>query len=149
MSEQQQGFPHQHLKSAYQFISLILFSPILLWPVPILLFQNPMLDDVILPKWHLSIIIMLIACIAMDTILTGVKNFHQSINATLWLIVPSILIMQNQQYTWLLAMLFLAHSLRSATHLFKNNTRQQWWLPIAWFRDISASTVILLWLYIL
>lgn len=108
-----------------------------------------MLADIILPNWHLSIIIMLIACIAMDTILYGVKKLSQAINATLWLIIPSILIIQNQQHAWLFAMLFITHSLRSALQIFTGNLEQKWWLPMAWYRDIGAGTLIFIWLFFL
>ncbi|MBN4058252.1 hypothetical protein JYT55_00705 [Mariprofundus ferrooxydans] len=105
-----------------------------------------MLEDVILPKWHLSMMIMLIACIAMDSILYGVKNFQQAINTTLWLIIPSMLIVQNSEYTWLLAMLFLVHSLRSGIRIFTLNTQEAWWLNIAWFRDLTIAVTVFIWL---
>ncbi|MDQ7004206.1 MAG: hypothetical protein Q9N67_04510 [Ghiorsea sp.] len=89
--------------------------------------------------------IMLIAFIAMDSILYGIKSFTQTINTTLWLIIPSILMVQNPQYTWLLAMLFLVHSLRSGIYIFIQDTPKYWWLNIAYVRDLAVTITIFIW----
>lgn len=139
----------QHLKFVYTGISIILVAPILLWPLPALFFDNPMLMDAVLPKWNLSIIIMLVTCITMDTVLYGINSLKQSIHAISWLTIPSIIIIQHQDYTWLLAVLILAHSLRSAYMLLFCMEHTSWWVNTAWLRDIVTVIIVLTWLQVL
>lgn len=105
--------------------------------------------DVVLPKWHLSIIIMLVTCITMDTVLYGVNSLKQSIHAISWLTIPGIIIIQHQDYTWLLAVLILAHSLRSAYMLLFCMEHKSWWVNTAWLRDIVTVIIVLTWLQVL
>ncbi len=137
---------HHHLKSAYFFISAIVFAPVLLWPAPMILYNNPMLGGVILPKWHLSIIIMLLTCVAIDTMLYPIQNFAQALQATLWISLFSIFILQNQHNTWFLAVLCLIHSLRSGWRLWQHKEHSSWWLQLAWARDLAAALVVFVWL---
>jgi len=135
----------QHLRTAYLFISILLFAPVLLWPIPIFIFDNPMLNDVVIPKWHLSIIILLIASVAMDSVLSQIKSASQAIYTSLWIALVGFIIIQNPNQHWLLALVFLVHSLHTAYFLFLGQSEQKWWLWSAWLRDISATVIIILW----
>jgi len=138
----QNQIPHQHLRTAYIFINILLFAPVLLWPIPTFIFDNPMLNDVVIPKWHLSIIILLIASLAMDSILLNIKSYNQAIYTSLWFAVIGFIIIQNPNQYWLLALVFLIHSMRSAYYLFQRQNEQQWWLWLSWTRDISAAVIV-------
>ncbi len=120
-------------------MNIILIAPVVLWPLPTIFFDNPMLTDAIIPKWHLSIVILLIASVAMDSMLYSIKNTSQVISATLWLFAASVLSIQSQDSAWFLALLFLAHSFRSGFRLITESNTQLWWLKIAWYRDIFIT----------
>ncbi len=118
----------------------------MLWPLPTLFFNNPMLIDAIIPKWHLSIIILLIAATVMDSMLYTINNTRQVIYTTLWIFVVSILSLKYQDNTWLLALLFLAHSFRALPSLLLSMEHHAWWTFNAWARDILVASVLFLWL---
>lgn len=145
MSQEQFNNAPNHLKSAYIAINIILIAPVILWPLPTLFFDNPMLTDAIIPKWHLSIIILLIAATVMDSMLYSINNTRQVIYTTLWIFVVSILSLKYQDNTWLLALLFLAHSFRTAYDIMLDK-QDYWWLKLSWARDIIASLWLLFWL---
>jgi len=105
-----------------------------------------MMTEAIFFKWHLSMVILLIASVAMDSMLYSIKNNNQVISATLWLFAASMLSIQHQDDAWLLALLFLAHSFRSGFRLTSKNNVKEWWLNIAWSRDIGTAIAMMTWL---
>jgi len=135
----------QHMRTAYLFINILLFAPVLLWPIPTIIFDNPMLNDVVIPKWHLSIIILLIASLAMDSILSRFQNSNQAIYTSLWIALVGFIIIQNPNQHWLFALVFLTHAMRSGYYLYLDQCKQKWWLWPAWLRDISATMIIFVW----
>lgn len=138
-----------HLRLTYILISLIMFLPVLLWPVPVLLSYNPMLPEALKPTWFLSAVLLLTTAVCIDTILYGISNIKQAIDATLWITLfamISIASLQNQYNIWFIAILFLIHSLRSANHLFSAQKRSgMWWLWLAWSRDTLTALSIFIW----
>jgi len=134
---------HQHLRLGYILISIMMLMPILIWPMPMLLFDNPMLAENLAPCWFLSIALCLLVIISIDTMLYCIASFKQAIDATLWVSIVAIFSMpavQDQNIT-IFALLFGVHALRSGLRLFIHQTH--WWLWLAWVRD-SIITVILL-----
>jgi len=138
-----------HLRLAYILISVIMFLPVLLWPVPILLSNNPMLPEALKSTWFLSAVLLLTTAVCMDTILYGISSIKQAIDATLWITLFSIIAvsaLQNQHNIWIISILFLTHALRSANHLLNTQkTSDMWWLWLAWSRDMLAAVSILIW----
>lgn len=138
------------LRLAYILISITLFLPVLAWPLPMLLFDNPMLAKVIEPAWFLSSVVLLICAISMDSMLYIISDRKQAFDAMLWVAIPAMLALyafQNQNNTWMIALIFLAHSFRSAFPLLQKRENQKlWWLWLAWCRDTTAAVTILLWL---
>ncbi|MDX8383036.1 MAG: hypothetical protein R8M45_03070, partial [Ghiorsea sp.] len=90
--------------------------PVLLWPTPMLLFQNPMLPELLTPTWLLCTTFLLLYAVTADTILYGINTLKQAIDASLWITlfaVFSISAVQSQGGSWMLAMLFTLHAMRS------------------------------------
>jgi len=143
---------NNHLKSAYILTHTVLFMPVLLWPLPTLIFQNPMLYDIFIPTWFICIIIQLLVAVAMDSMLYPLSNLKQAVDATLWvalMAIFSISTLQNHQSAWVFGILFLVHSLRAASKLMRNKPQTSWWLWLAWGRDITSAIVILVWSFAL
>lgn len=145
--------PHKHLRLAYILISVVLFLPVLLWPLPILIFENPMLADLLLPTWLLCVALLLITSVTMDSMLYGLSNFKQVIDATLWVSFFAMIIistLQKQDNAWLLGVFFLIHSLRAAFFLLKlADKKKDWWLWLSWGRDTITATIIFFWVTLL
>jgi len=140
----------KHLKLAYQLISITLFLPIIISPMAIFFFNSPLLLDQLIPSWMLYIAMLLIVSASMDSMLYGITSFRQSVDAALWVSLFSIIsisTLQNHGSAWSFAVLFLLHSLRSGTRLFKAQPNKDWWLWFAWSRDIIAALSILFWLH--
>jgi hypothetical protein len=141
-----------HLRSAYILSHAVLFIPVLLWPLPTLVFQNPMLYDIFIPTWLVCIVIQLLVAVAMDSMLYPLSSLKQAIDTTLWvalMVIFSISTLQNHQSAWVFGILFLVHSLRAASRLMRNQPQTAWWLWLAWSRDITSAIVILVWSAIL
>jgi len=139
---------HHYAKLAYLLTSVILAMPVLLWPLPIFFFDNPMLADVLTPTWLLCSALLLVAAVVIDTVLYGISSFKQAIDATLWIVIFAVLsisAVQSQGGSWVLAMLFALHATRSGHRLFLHTQPQQWWLWISWSRDTSAAHILLVW----
>ncbi len=148
MSSSQTLSAQQQLKTMYLLIHLILFIPVLLLPVPILIFQNPMLNEFILPKWSVSITLLLMTSAVMDSFLHHFNQQEKVLSAILWVSLLSLFILQNLGNAWFLALLFIFHSMRSTFILFKNSVADT--KPILpWLRDSSVALVIFLWLHFL
>ncbi len=140
--------PQQHLHLAYILICTVLFLPVLLWPIPILISGNPMLADMLTPTWLLCIAMMLLVSVSMDSMLYSISSFKQAMIATLWVSLIAIWIvstLQKKDDIWILAILFLLHSLRSAIHLIKEDKDENLWWWMAWSRDITSAIVIFFW----
>ena len=143
-----------HLRSAYILISFIMFMPVLFWPVPLLLYDYPVVTatNILKPTWFLSISLLLMTVVSIDSILYGIKSRTQAIFAMLWistLAMISIIALQNNNHSWLLAVLFLTHSFRSGYRLFFIQKKVPvWLLGLAWGRDITTSLTIFFWLLI-
>ncbi|MDX8388297.1 MAG: hypothetical protein R8M46_07175 [Ghiorsea sp.] len=127
-----------------------MFLPVLLWPLPIVIFNNPMLPDMLLPTWIQCIALMLLVSVSMDSMLYGVASFKQAIDAMLWVALFSMVTistLQSQNDAWPLAMLFLIHSLRSGLPLLrKTESSNINWLWLAWSRDVAAAFTIYFWI---
>ncbi|MDX8380918.1 MAG: hypothetical protein R8M14_02260 [Ghiorsea sp.] len=139
----------RHLRTAYLFINILLFAPVLLWPIPMMIYENPSLNEFILPKWSMSIIILLVTSTVMDSILQYLGNPKKLTQSILWVGMINLLIFPNQNQVWFLAALFLLHSFRSAYILYQNSQELQAWVGIAWARDIIMACIIFLSLAIL
>ena len=143
----------KHLRVAYILTHTVLFLPVLLWPLPTLIFQNPMLYDIFIPTWLTCIVIQLLVAVAMDSMLYKITSFKQAIDATLWVSLMtmfSISTLQKHESAWVFGVLFLVHSLRSASKLIHSQHQQtSWWLWLAWGRDITSAVIILVWSAIL
>lgn len=143
----------KHLRVAYILIHTVLFIPVLLWPLPTLIFQNPMLYDIFIPTWLTCIVIQLLVATVMDSMLYQISNFKQAVDATLWVALMamfSISILQQHKSAWIFGILFLIHSLRAASKLMQSQHQQtSWWLWFAWGRDITSAIIILAWSTIL
>jgi len=139
----------KHLRTAYILIHTILFLPVLLWPLPTVIFNNPMLHDIFIPTWLTCIVIQLLVATSMDSMLYPISNFKQAIDATLWVALMAMLsvsTLQKDESAWMFGVLFLAHSLRSAAKLIQAGKQQEaWWLWLAWGRDITTAIVIFIW----
>jgi hypothetical protein len=125
---------------------MILLIPIIIWPIPMMIYQNPMLNEYILPKWSMSMVILLVAAVVMDGVLASLNQPKRITSAILWVAIMSLLILQTQNQAWLLAMLFLLHSFRSAYFLFTTQEEKCWWTNLAWLRDTSSCIIVLLWI---
>ncbi len=144
-SSQTLSAQQQQLKTIYLLIHLILFIPVLLLPIPILIFQNPMLNEFILPKWSVSITLLLMASAVMDSFLHHFNQQEKVLSAVLWVSLMSLFILQNLGNAWFLALLFIFHSMRSAFILLKKSMDDtKPYMP--WLRDIATSLIILCWL---
>ncbi len=135
-------------KRTYILIHLVLFIPVLLWPVPAMIFQNPMLMDSIMATWLICIAVQLMVSVSMDTMLYPFTSFRQSMEAALWVCVFAIATisqLQRLDSAWLFGILFLMHSVRAAHLLMGEKNNVYWWLWLAWGRDIASATVIFLW----
>ncbi len=145
--------PKKHVRVAYILTHTVLFVPVLLWPLPTLIFQNPMLYDIFIPTWLTCIVIQLLVAVAMDSMLYQISSFKQAIDATLWVSLMamfSISTLQKDESAWVFGILFLVHSLRSASKLMQTGqTQTSWWLWLAWGRDITSAIIILLWSFVL
>jgi len=143
----------RHLRVAYILTHTVLFLPVLLWPLPTLIFQNPMLYDIFIPTWLTCIVIQLLVAVAMDSMLYKITNFKQAIDATLWvslMAMISISTLQKHESAWVFGILFLIHSFRAAYKLMRAEQHQtSWWLWLAWGRDITSAIAILIWSFIL
>jgi hypothetical protein len=146
LSDSSQLIATAHLKTLYIFISILLLIPIIIWPIPTLIFQNPMLNEYILPKWAMSMVILLIAAVVMDGLLASLNDPKKIPRVILWVAIMNLLILQAQNQAWLLAMLFLLHSFRSAYFLFTSQEKKCWWTTLAWLRDIASTMIILVWI---
>jgi hypothetical protein len=114
-----------------------------------MIYQNPMLNEYILPKWSMSMIILLVAVMVMDGVLASLNQPKKLPSAILWVAMMNLLILQTQNQAWLLAMLFLLHSFRSAYFLFTTQEKECWWTNLAWLRDITAACSTFFWLSLL
>jgi len=134
----------QHLRLGYILISIMMLMPILIWPVPMLLFDNPMLPEKLAPSWFLSIALCLLVIVSIDTMLYGIASFKQAIDATLWVSIAAICTMPavQDQSIVLFALFFGVHALRSGCRLFMHQTH--WWLWLAWSRDTAIVFTLLL-----
>ncbi|MDQ7002111.1 MAG: hypothetical protein Q9N02_05425 [Ghiorsea sp.] len=145
--------PNKHLRLAYILTHSVLFIPVLLWPLPTIIFHNPMLHGILIPTWLTCIVIQLLVAAGMDSMLYKISNAKQAIDATLWialLAMFSISTLQKQESAWMFGIFFLVHSCRAAAQLMqseKNTT--SWWLWLAWSRDIMTAVVIFVWSLIL
>jgi len=133
------------LKTVYIFISIILFMPILIWPIPMLIYHNPVLNEFILPKWSMSMILLLVTSVVMDSLLYCIREPQKITNAIIWVAAISLLILQNQNQVWFLALLFLLHSFRAAYILLQHKETSYWWSTFSWGRDITTACIIFLW----
>jgi len=151
LNEQQQT-PHNHLKRAYILIHIVLFLPVLLWPLPIVIFGNPMLADRLFPTWMLCVAVQLMVTVGMDSMLYRVSSFKQGIDTALWVslfAIFTISTLQRHESAWLFGVLFLIHSFRAAYPLLKAQpSANHWWLSLAWLRDITTTFIIFFWLNI-
>jgi len=136
-----------HLRSAYIAINIILAAPVLLWPLPLLLFDNPLLPQLIIPTWNICIIILLMSAVSFDTLLLMPLNKEKALSSTLWIVFMSLFIIQNYDHTWFLACLIFIHSLRSVQLILKGASSNKSLLYFAWVRDVSISSSIFLWTY--
>jgi len=145
--------PKKHLRLAYILTHTVLFIPVLLWPLPTQIFQNPMLYDIFIPTWLTCIVIQLLVAVAMDSMLYQVSSFKQALDATLWVALMamfSVSTLQKHESAWVFGILFLIHSLRAAYKLMQADHQQTtWWLWLAWGRDITSAIIILLWSFML
>ncbi len=126
----------------------MLMMPVLLWPLPVLIYDNPMLADVLVPTWLLCSTYLLFSAVVMDSMLYGISSLKQAVDATLWVILFALLTIvavQSPGGSWLLAMLFALHSFRSAYRLCWQQESQAWWLWTAWIRDVIAALTLLVW----
>jgi len=142
----------KYLKVAYILTHTVLFLPVLLWPLPTLIFQNPMLYDIFIPTWLNCIVIQLLVAVAMDSMLYKVSSFKQALDTTLWVALMtmfSISTLQKHESAWVFGILFLVHSLRAASKLMRSEQQTSWWLWLAWGRDMASAIVILVWSAIL
>lgn len=141
--------PNKHLRLAYILIHSVLFIPVLLWPLPSIIFHNPMLHDILIPTWLTCIVIQLLVAAAMDSMLYKISSFKQAVDATLWialLAMFSISSLQKHESAWIFGIFFLVHSLRAATQLMQSEKNQtSWWIWLAWSRDITTAVVIFTW----
>jgi hypothetical protein len=108
-----------------------------------------MLNEYILPKWSMSMVILLVAAVVMDGVLASFNDQKKITRAILWVAIMNLLIFQTQNQAWLLAILFLLHSFRSAYFLFTRQEKKCWWTNLAWLRDITAACSIFFWLNLL
>ncbi len=145
--------PKKHLRLAYILTHTVLFIPVLLWPLPTLIFQNPMLYDIFIPTWLTCIVIQLLVAVAMDSMLYQVSSFKQALDATLWVSLMamfSVSTLQKHESAWVLGVLFLIHSFRAAYKLMQADHQQtSWWLWLAWGRDMTSAVIILFWSFML
>ncbi|MDQ6977807.1 MAG: hypothetical protein Q9M75_06815 [Ghiorsea sp.] len=139
----------KHLRLAYILIHTVLFLPVLLWPLPTLIYNNPMLHDIFIPTWLICIVIQLLIAVGMDSMLYQVSSFKQALDTTLWVALMAMLsvsTLQKDESAWVFGILFLIHSLRAAFKLIQTeNPQTSWWLWLAWGRDITSAIVILFW----
>ena len=140
----------KHIKLTYIFISIVMSLPVLLLPVVMFIFHDPMITDTLAPIWAICIALLLMTSVSMDTLLYGAQSLKQAFYAILWVCLSAILIVsaiQNQNDFWLLGILFLVHSQRSGYHLLiRDESSNFWWLWSAWSRDITAVVIIFIWL---
>lgn len=143
----------KHLRLAYILIHTVLFLPVLLWPLPTLIFNNPMLHDIFIPTWFICIIIQLLVAVGMDSMLYQVSSFKQALDTTLWVALMAMLsvsTLQKDESAWIFGILFLIHSLRSASKLIQAEKHpSSWWLWLAWGRDITTAFTFFVWLSLL
>ncbi|MDQ6989985.1 MAG: hypothetical protein Q9M19_08900 [Mariprofundaceae bacterium] len=140
---------HHYPRLAYVLITIMLMMPVVLWPAPIFIYDNPMLADILTPTWLLCSTFLLLSAVIIDSMLYGMDSLKKSIDATLWIslfAMFAISAVQNQGGSWLLAMLFLLHALRSGLRLcWQKNTAHMWWLWLSWSRDTAAALTLLAW----
>ena len=119
-----------YLKRAYILINIVLCIPVFLWPLPILIFENPMLVSKLMPTWTICVAVWLLIAVSMDSMLYRVLSFKQAIDSALWVSLFAILIistLQKYESAWIFGVLFALHSIRAAIHLLKANRSAKDW----------------------
>ncbi|MDX8395894.1 MAG: hypothetical protein R8K22_05730 [Mariprofundaceae bacterium] len=134
-------------KQAYMLINLALAIPLLLWPILLQTGLSPAFGTDVFNNWNVAACCLLIAIVIADSVLTGTHSYTQTLQHALWiiLIIASVsLSLRTSSGSYLLALLFIIHSLRSAVPMWQD--RAVWWHRIAWVRDVLTASIMLYWL---
>lgn len=130
----------------YIAISVALIIPVLIWPLQ--LYSEHGLNPVnsIHQAWIVMTAAVLLCSVTADSII-GYRNtpswpFFTSAWICLAVLGVSISL-QLPDGTWLMALMFALHSIRSASGLWKSGTA--WHLWPAWSRDTIASATLFFW----
>lgn len=139
------------LRITYLLVNLMLFLPVIMWPLSVWLSSNVSLASQVFPVWLISLGILLMVMVCFDTILYGASNKTEAINAALWIAIYGLFTafaLSQSAPVELLAGLFFIHSLRSAFRLFRQQkvTGDTWWWWVAYARDLAATLIILFWI---
>ena len=138
----------KHQQLGYILISIAMYLPVLLWPLPLVLYDNPMLAENIAPTWFLSSALFLLCVVSMDSMLYVFNKQKHALDAMIWVsmfTLMAVFAFQNQHNIWFIAILFFTHALRSG-YLLLIGGNNHWWLWTAWTRDISTAITILMWI---
>lgn len=130
-------------KSTYILVSVMLSVPVFFWPLLIFIGMTPSFGVDVVAYWLLAAGVVLVAAVVADSVLLGCSTYLLSVSSMLWVLAATYtvaLAIRHDESAWLLGLLFLLHSFRSAYLMWQG--RSDWWLWPAWCRDMALSVAV-------